>query len=123
MFKTILGCLPLFAIGAEDFISHFEYGQMLYENPRGVACEKCHGHKGEGGVISRYKDSNGKIRLLRAPAIYTLTFSQFYRPFTSEGHRRKDLMPTYHLTREEVRAIYDYLKTVNQSEEKAIHDE
>jgi mono/diheme cytochrome c family protein len=113
-----LAALPLLAAGGEDFISYFEYGGMLYENPRGVTCKKCHGTRGEGKEIARYKDAKGRVRILRAPAIAKLDFVRFYRPFTSQGHKRTDVMPTYFLTKKEIRAIYDYLRTVNQAYSK-----
>jgi len=109
---TFIALYVTLGVGDDTFMSHFEYGQMLYEKPRGVACAACHGKYGEGGTIARYKDENGKAYALKAPAIATLDFTRFYRPFTPQGHSRKDIMPVYHLTRQEVRAIYDYLRDV-----------
>ena len=33
---------------ASDFITKNEYAKMLYQNPRGIGCDKCHGSGGEG---------------------------------------------------------------------------
>ena len=30
---------------SKDFITDIEYGKMLYKNPRGVGCNKCHAKK------------------------------------------------------------------------------
>lgn len=43
-----------------DFISDFEYGLALYKNPRGVACAKCHGIKGEQQEITFYYEKGEK---------------------------------------------------------------
>ncbi|HIP61271.1 MAG TPA: cytochrome c, partial [Sulfurovum sp.] len=41
MKKISLVLLFCSMLHAEDFISEFEYGQMLYQNPRGVSCVPC----------------------------------------------------------------------------------
>ena len=56
--------LPLLLWGEEDFISHYEYGEMLYSNPRGVSCAQCHGESGEGTTIVEYRDIHGKQALM-----------------------------------------------------------
>lgn len=43
-----------------DFISDLEYGMALYKNPRGVACAKCHGIKGEQQEITFYYEKARK---------------------------------------------------------------
>ena len=50
----ILGLLCSAAF-ASDFITKNEYAKMLYQNPRGIGCDKCHGSGGEGSVIAKYK--------------------------------------------------------------------
>lgn len=52
-------CLSLSAKEA-DFISDLEYGMALYKNPRGVACAKCHGIKGEKQEITFYYEKGEK---------------------------------------------------------------
>ena len=56
----ILGILSFFCavLFAESFISDYEYGQMLFKNPRGIGCNKCHGENGEGSLIATKKDFN-----------------------------------------------------------------
>ncbi len=46
-----------------DFISDLEYGLALYKNPRGVACAKCHGIKGEKQEITFYYEKGEKNSL------------------------------------------------------------
>jgi len=109
LFGTFLCLLfPPFLTAEEDFISHYEYGQMLYENPRGVSCAQCHGKSGEGQLIVAYKDIDGEKRLegsdIRQDSLKVMINS------VKQYHK---IMPRYYLTNEEVEAIYDYLKVKN----------
>ena len=107
--KKLLILLPFLLHGGEDFISHYEYGQMLYDNPRGVSCSQCHGTSGEGTMIVEYKDENGKKALtgsdIRRDNLETMIRS------VNTYHQ---VMPRYYLTNEEVKAIYDYLQIKNR---------
>lgn len=80
------------------------YGKNLYENPRGIACNKCHGDEGEGGVIAHYKHKGVKKTLI-APKINDIEFSVFQKAL----HTQTGVMPQYYLTDEEITAIYIYL--------------
>ncbi len=51
MKKISLLFLVSLSLFGEDFISDFEYGQMLYRDSRGVSCVPCHGEVGEGKLI------------------------------------------------------------------------
>lgn len=93
--------------GTESFITMEEYGQELYKNPRGIGCVACHGPRGTGEVIATYKEK-GKIKVLRSPDITRLDFKDFYERTLQD----KGVMPKYHLTNEEIQAIYLYLKTL-----------
>jgi mono/diheme cytochrome c family protein len=108
MMKHILLTIPLLLCAEEDFISHYEYGQMLYNNPRGVSCAQCHGKKGEGKVIVKFHDTHGK-QALKGPDIRLKTLDQMIASI-NEYH---PVMPRYYLTDEEVKAIYDYLQEKN----------
>ncbi|WP_456322557.1 c-type cytochrome [Hydrogenimonas sp.] len=88
----------------ESFITQYEYGQMLYKNPRGIGCINCHGKKGEGAVIAAYIDDGKKV-ILKGPDIRSVSMKQLRRNLKSR-HR---IMPTYFLTDSEIRAIYTYL--------------
>lgn len=103
--KLLLLLLPLFISANEDFISHYEYGQMLYNNPRGVSCSQCHGENGKGKLIVSYKEGNSEKRI-EGSDIRNKTFLDMVRS-VNEYH---DIMPRYYLTNKEVRAIYDYIQ-------------
>ncbi len=96
----------IFIWGNESFITMEEYGEELYKNPRGIGCIACHGESGKGEVIATYKEK-GKLKVLRGPDIRNLDFKTFYdRTLQDRG-----VMPKYHLTNDEIKAIYLYIKT------------
>ena len=106
---TTLFFLPLSLIGQESFISHYEYGEMLYENPRGVSCAQCHGKNGEGKLIVEYRDIEGK-KALRGKDIRKNDLKSMIKA-TNAYHK---VMPRYYLTHKEIEAIYDYLRVKNR---------
>ena len=99
---------PFSLLAQEDFISHYEYGEMLYANPRGVSCSQCHGESGEGTIIVEYKDIHGK-QVLKGSDIRQESLSRMIRSVNTYHQ----VMPRYYLTDEEVKAIYDYLHIKN----------
>ena len=101
--------LPLMLWGEEDFISHYEYGEMLYANPRGVSCSQFHGKSGEGQTIVEFRDIHGK-QALKGSDIRRDTLDDMIKA-VNNYHK---IMPRYYLTDEEVKAIYDYLQKKNQ---------
>ena len=108
--KRFLLLFPLLLGANEDFISHYEYGQMLYNNPRGVSCAQCHGETGEGKVIVEYHDIHGK-EVISGPDIRQESLSRMINS-TNSYHK---VMPRYYLTNAEVKAIYDYMQKKNES--------
>jgi len=107
VFLILLFCLAIF--GA-DFITKTEYAKMLYLNPRGIGCDKCHGAKGEGSLISKYKHFDKKTNKtvddeLRAPKINDIDFESFKAALT----KPKGVMPSYFLTDEETTILYEYI--------------
>ncbi len=92
----------------ESFITDEEYAKMLYKNPRGISCAKCHGERGEGKVLTTYID-HGKRYSIEAPPIYNLSMSRFKRALKRKGR----LMPEYFLTEWEMAHLYYYLLTQN----------
>lgn len=103
----LLFCVAIF--GA-DFITKTEYAKMLYLNPRGIGCDKCHGAKGEGSLISKYKHFDKKANKtvddeLRAPKINDIDFESFKAALT----KPKGVMPSYFLTDEETTILYEYI--------------
>jgi len=106
--KRLLFLLPFLLLANEDFISHYEYGEMLYSQPRGVSCVRCHGESGEGKIIVAFQDSHGK-KVLRGPDIR----KESLRSMIHSVNRYHKIMPRYYLTNEEMKAIYDYLQEKN----------
>jgi len=104
--KSAVIMLLIMSLGeAEDFISEFEYGQMLYQNPRGVSCVPCHGDHGEGQLIARYREG-GKWVELHGPDIRRIDEKTLRKALrTGPG-----VMPRYFLTEEEIRALLTYIK-------------
>ena len=107
VFLILLFCVAIFAA---DFITKTEYAKMLYLNPRGIGCDKCHGAKGEGSLISKYKHFDKKANKtvddeLRAPKINDIDFESFKAALT----KPKGVMPSYFLTDEETTILYEYI--------------
>jgi len=100
----ILMFVNLQAKDIDSFITEKEYAEHLYENPRGIGCNKCHGKRGEGMVISRYMHK-GEKRILQTQEINTLDYKSFALALQS----KRSVMPKYFLTPKEIKALYDYL--------------
>ena len=100
---------------SDSFITKDEYAKMLYKNPRGIGCDRCHGIDGKGLVLGRYhKDSNTTVKVV-APDITHLDFTKFKKALKSTKHK---LMPHYFLTNYEIKMLYYYLnkaKTKNHT--------
>lgn len=105
-----------------DFITKDEYAKMLYQNPRGISCAKCHGNDAKGKIIARYKDIKTKKidsnivkeeinKTLNAPDITNLDFERFKNGVINS----KGVMPTYFLTIGEIENLYYY---VNKNSDK-----
>ncbi len=73
---------------ASDFITLKEYSKMLYENPRGISCKKCHGNDGS--------EQN-------------LSFEEFQNSLNQDKDA-KSIMPNYSLTNDEIITLYNYIK-------------
>ena len=93
------------------FITNYEYGQMLYKNPRGIGCVKCHGKDGKGSFVARYTHKKKRIEI-NAPAINTLSLSNFIKTLKSKSNSRS-IMPTYFLTHDEMKQIHFYITSNN----------
>ena len=126
MRHLLLFLLPLLLLSEQNstiqddsFLLQVEYGKMLYKNPRGISCAKCHGREGRGGSkIAKYYDEERNPKILKGVNIlgYTLdeltaSLSNKYR---NKKHRRvkHKVMPMYYLTKSEIEAIYSYLQQV-----------
>jgi len=108
--RILIFLVPLFLLSEENsiedsFISHDEYGQMLYQNPRGISCASCHGDVGQGKTIVSYTNSKGKFEI-KGSDIRDKTLDEIVLAVSS-SHK---VMPRYYLTKNEAKAIYDYLQ-------------
>ncbi len=101
--------LAMSSLLGEDFITQKEYAKMLYSNPRGIGCNKCHGEKGEGGIIAHYRQK-GKKTTLEAPNITLLSKARFFKAMNIPHN----VMPTYFLTPQEIDSLYYYVSNVNK---------
>ncbi|MDQ7086220.1 MAG: cytochrome c [Sulfurovum sp.] len=106
--KLLWILLPFSLLAQEAFISYAEYGEMLYENPRGVSCLECHGKYGEGKIILEYDDVKGK-QVLKGADIRKTTLDKMVYALNTY-HK---VMPRYYLTDKEIKAIYDYIGLKN----------
>ncbi len=98
--------MVVYLLAEDSFITKDEYAKMLYHNPRGIGCNLCHGEKGEGLELGRYKEGN-QTKIIRSPDITNLDFKRFKDALLTSKHR---LMPHYFLTIKEIKALYYYLR-------------
>ena len=96
-----------------SFITKFEYGAMLYKNPRGIGCHKCHAKGDKEVIIAMYKDKKGKMMPLMAPPIAKVSYAAFSKKLNAKKNRSL-VMPTYFLTQNEIKSIYHYITTLNK---------
>jgi len=101
----------------ESFLSLLEYGKMLYKNPRGISCTKCHGSTGKGGKkIAKYYDKHKNIKLLKSTNITNYSLkdltASLKNQYRKDGRRqRHKIMPMYYMTQQEILAIFTYLNS------------
>jgi len=98
-------------VSAESFINSYEYGEMLYKNPRGIGCDKCHGKYGEGMELGSYQKNNKLIKII-APKISKSTYAVIKNSL--KYNKKRSVMPEYFLTDSETEALIYYLKKVNE---------
>ena len=101
---------------------------MLYENPRGISCVKCHGKDARGKKITTFIHIRNKKKYtctIKSDDITDITYKNFLltldprlkkpkKKFAKNEICKKltygNSMPTYFLTNEELNSIYFYLK-------------
>lgn len=86
---------------------------MLYQNPRGIGCNKCHGDDAKGSFIALYKDHKDNIHKVTAPDITNISKEKFYEVLQSTKSNSL-IMPTYFLTNDELDSIYFFIKNVGK---------
>lgn len=113
-----------------SFITKTEYGQMLYNNPRGIGCNSCHGDDAKGKKIVNFKHKYKNIEYncsLVAPNIKNVDYETFSKKINAKKNIHKkfepnqvcekllhygNVMPTYFLVEKEIEAIYHYIKNL-----------
>jgi len=113
--RLILIFIPFILFSKEWFITKLEYGKMLYNNPRGISCAKCHGQNAQGKVIAKYfiKKHNKKIlKIVKTPNIQNINFEKFKKKLF---HKKLSIMPRYnYLTNKEINTIYFYIQSISK---------
>jgi hypothetical protein len=112
----------------KSFITKYEYGKMLYINPRGISCVKCHGIDAKGREITNFTHIRNKLKYnckIQSKDITNISYKNFLLTLDTKIEKPKkqfsknqicekltygNSMPTYFLTIEELDSIYFYLK-------------
>ena len=115
-----------------SFITKYEYGKMLFNNPRGIGCNKCHGDDARGKRIVNFKHEHDKKIYdcsLVAPDIKDIEYAIFSEKVNSKKNPKwkfekeevcdkliyyANVMPTYFLVEEEIEAIFYYIKNMKK---------
>lgn len=87
---------------------------MLYENPRGIGCNRCHGEDGSEQILGYTLQKDKKVPFV-VPSIQNLSYKEFARSLNEEKES-KSVMPTYFLTPNEITTLYNYIQ--EKSKEK-----
>ncbi|MCX2682745.1 hypothetical protein OQH60_02530 [Campylobacter sp. MIT 21-1685] len=95
-----------------DFITFKEYSKMLYENPRGISCKKCHGNDGGEQILGYYTKQGVKTPYI-IPSIQNVGFERFKNSLL-QYKDSKTIMPNYSLTDNEILALYNYIQQFNK---------
>ncbi|BCX79107.1 c-type cytochrome [Campylobacter sp. 19-13652] len=107
---VFLLCFFVAAAVESSFITPAEYSKMLYFNPHGIGCNKCHGAEGKGSVIGVYYEfdkasGQNKKHEVVAPNIVGISLENFKQALANP----KNFMPSYSLTNNEIAALYMYV--------------
>lgn len=111
---SILQTFTYASVMDEAFITTQEYGQMLYNNPRGIGCNKCHGDNAKGMYLGEYTNTKQKKVVINAPDITHVSFEKFLKKLSSQNIKKSLIMPTYFLTNSELKSLYMYITSKNK---------
>ena len=89
-----------------DFLTQKEYGEFLYNNPRGISCANCHGKKAEGKELVQYIYRK-KLKEIKTNPITDIDFKTLKKALK----KRVSIMPEYNLTDDEIKALVEFLKS------------
>ena len=114
MFTTIING----EIIDNSFITKKEYGAMLYKNPRGIGCNKCHGSVGQGLLIAKYKQRDKKTNKLLEKSIIAPPINkvnvEVFKDILMKKKNKSLTMPTYFLTVDELTSIHFYITNLEK---------
>jgi hypothetical protein len=113
-----------------SFITKYEYGKMLYNNPRGIGCNSCHGNDARGRKMVDFKQLHDK-KIYNCSLIIPDIKNIDYQTFSTKVNSKKNsnvkfekeqvceklihyanVMPTYFLVQDEIDAIYYYIQNL-----------
>ena len=115
-----------------SFITKYEYGKMLYNNPRGIGCNSCHGNDARGKKMVDFKQTHEKKVYnctLVIPDIKNIDYETFSIKVNSKKNPNlkfekeqvceklinyANVMPTYFLVEEEIEAIFYYIQNIKK---------
>jgi hypothetical protein len=114
-----------------SFITKYEYGKMLYNNPRGIGCNSCHGNDARGRKMVDFKQETRDKKIyncsLVVPDIKDIDYQTFSKKINSKKNPNvkfekeqvcekliyySNVMPTYFLVEDEIDAIYYYIQNL-----------
>ncbi|WP_228156438.1 hypothetical protein [Arcobacter caeni] len=116
-----------------SFITKYEYGKMLYNNPRGIGCNSCHGNDARGRKMVDFKHQLFDKKVYNCTLIIPDIKSIDYETFSQKVNTKKNInlkfekeqvceklihnanvMPTYFLVEEEIEAIFYYIQNMKK---------
>lgn len=114
-----------------SFITKNEYGKMLYNNPRGIACNSCHGNDARGKKMVNFKQETKDKKIYNCSLVVPDIKNIDYQTFSAKINSKKNpnlkfekeqvcekliyyanVMPTYFLVEDEIEAIYYYIQNL-----------
>ena len=114
-----------------SFITKNEYGKMLFNNPRGIGCNSCHGNDARGRKIVSFKQETKDKKIYNCSLIVPDIKNIDYQTFSAKINSKKNpnlkfekeqvcekliyyanVMPTYFLVEDEIEAIYYYIQNL-----------
>ena len=97
--------LSLELLSDSSFITKREYGEQLYNEPRGVGCSNCHGVDGKGAKIVSYIHKK-KEKVIIAPSIRFLKAKEIEKGV----NRHPSYVPNYFLVKDEYKSLEAFLE-------------
>ena len=116
-----------------SFITKYEYGKMLYNNPRGIGCNSCHGNDARGRKMVDFKHQLFDKKVYNCTLVIPDIKSIDYETFSLKVNAKKNInlkfekeqvceklihnanvMPTYFLVEEEIEAIFYYIQNMKK---------